>query len=114
LPTILYVYWYTTDLHRPTFADGGPLIYHAAADIYPVTTGTPPVSAPSDPPATITFQVAPAIGACGGAVAQTPHREGMIVALADGSCRTLAPNISPQTYWGAVTPNGGEVLGSDW
>ena len=47
-------------------------------------------------------------------IAQTPHSAGMLVALADGSVRTLAPSMSPATYWGAVTPNGGEALGSDW
>jgi hypothetical protein len=45
---------------------------------------------------------------------QTPHRIGMFVALLDGSVRRLAPGISPTTFWAAVTPAGGEVLGSDW
>jgi hypothetical protein len=38
----------------------------------------------------------------------------MIVALADGSVRTIHPGISPETFWAAVTPAGGEVLGADW
>ena len=38
----------------------------------------------------------------------------MFVALLDGSVRRLAPGISPTTFWAAVTPAGGEVLGSDW
>ena len=45
---------------------------------------------------------------------QTPHRIGMLVALVDGSVRQIAPGISPTTFWAAVTPAGGEVLGSDW
>ena len=62
----------------------------------------------------LTFQVAPKIADCNPAMAQTPHRSGMLVAMADGSVRTLGPNISPKTYWAAMTPAGGEVLGADW
>jgi prepilin-type N-terminal cleavage/methylation domain-containing protein len=60
-----------------------------------------------------TFQTRPLLADCDPAFAQTPHR-GMVTALADGSVRTLAPGISEATYWAAVTPAGGEVLGSDW
>jgi hypothetical protein len=45
---------------------------------------------------------------------QTPHAGGMLVALGDGSVRSVAPSISQYTFWSAVTPAGGEVLGSDW
>jgi len=45
---------------------------------------------------------------------QTPHRIGTLVALVAGSVRQIAPGISPTTFWAAVTPAGGEVLGSDW
>jgi hypothetical protein len=38
----------------------------------------------------------------------------MLVVLADGSVRTLHPSITPGTFWAAVTPAGGEVLGNDW
>jgi len=62
----------------------------------------------------LTFQVAPPVDKCGSAVAQTPHRSGMLTALMDGSVRTVAPGISYATYYGAVTPAGGEMLGSDW
>jgi type II secretory pathway pseudopilin PulG len=61
-----------------------------------------------------TFQVAPPIGTCSSPIAQTPHREGMLTALMDGSVKVLSPSISYATYWGAVTPAGGEVLGPDW
>ena len=69
---------------------------------------------PGNPVPNETFQVMPSLADCNPRVAQTPHANGMLVALADGSVRTLAPGISPATYWGAVTPNGGEVLGNDW
>lgn len=51
---------------------------------------------------------------CNNHLAQTPHSSGMIVGLGDGSVRTLAPSISSPTYWGSITPNGGEVAGDDW
>jgi hypothetical protein len=38
----------------------------------------------------------------------------MLVALADGSVRQLAPKIDEKIFWGAVTPAGGEFLGADW
>jgi type II secretory pathway pseudopilin PulG len=94
--------------HRPTFADKN------SGDIYPITKGKPPQSVGSRPDFNITFQAAPKLGECLSIVAQTPHRGGMIVALGDGSVRTLSPGMSATTYWGAVTPAGGEVLGADW
>jgi type II secretory pathway pseudopilin PulG len=102
--------------HRPTFADGGPLLnWQNEGDLYPVASGSPPTSEagcgrflfPN-----LTFQVVPLD--CGAASAQTPHRSGMQVALADGSVRTLAGSMSPAAYWGAVTPSAGEIPASDW
>jgi prepilin-type N-terminal cleavage/methylation domain-containing protein len=89
---------------RATFADDG--------DVRPVTQGLPPVSGPSI--GNFTFQVAPRVQDCDYELAQTPHQSGMLVGLADGSVRQLAPSISPAVYWGAVTPNRGEVLGEGW
>jgi hypothetical protein len=36
------------------------------------------------------------------------------VGLADGSVRSVGPNVTPATWWAAVTPNQGDNLGSDW
>jgi type II secretory pathway pseudopilin PulG len=60
------------------------------------------------------FQVQPRQGNCDPTRAATAHAGGIQVGLVDGSIRTLAPSISPDTWWAAVTPSGGEVLGSDW
>jgi prepilin-type N-terminal cleavage/methylation domain-containing protein len=60
------------------------------------------------------FQVQPTPGNCDPTRASTSHAGGMLVGLADGSVRTLAPSMSPDTWWAALTPSGGEVLGSDW
>jgi hypothetical protein len=32
----------------------------------------------------------------------------------DGSVRSLSAGTSEATFWGMVTPAGGEVLGWDW
>lgn len=109
---------------RPTFADGGPVIPvgPGSGDVYPVAGA---VTRPSRPGAT--FQVAPPLyqitpanfddpippGVCDDTIPQTPHRGGMLVALGDGSVRTVHPGVAPELFWGAVTPDGGEVLG-DW
>jgi hypothetical protein len=106
--------------HRATFADNGPLIWAAAPgiprsafrDAYPLTGGNAPTSSSSIPG--LTFQVAPKVSACDPRIAQTPYAGGMLAALADGSVRTLSAGMSEATYWAAVTPSGGEVLGADW
>lgn len=128
-------YWYGQPPlgRRASFADNGPILRNApvdynvtSADVYPVVQGNPPVAGPShqivgpsrpdDPPDRVLkpiltpFQVAPAVIDCHHMIPQTPHESGMIVGLMDGSVRTLAPGISPATFWGAVTPNGGEIL----
>jgi prepilin-type N-terminal cleavage/methylation domain-containing protein len=89
--------------HRATFADFG--------DWRPTEDGLPNVGQNVPVP---TFQTAPRIADCISLLAQTPHDNGMVVALGDGSVRILSPGMSPRTYWGAVTPDGGEVLGGDW
>jgi prepilin-type N-terminal cleavage/methylation domain-containing protein len=47
-------------------------------------------------------------------LATSPHTAVINAAMADGSVRSLAAGLSADTWWAAVTPNGGEVLGSDW
>jgi prepilin-type N-terminal cleavage/methylation domain-containing protein len=61
------------------------------------------------------FQIMPIMPIlCDPYVPQTPHSAGMLVALGDGSCRILGAGMSPATFWAAVTPAGGEILGDDW
>jgi type II secretory pathway pseudopilin PulG len=60
------------------------------------------------------FQTTPSQKDCDPALPQTPHPSGISVGIADGSVRTVAPTVSPQTWWAATTPDGGEVLGPDW
>ena len=91
---------------RPTFAD------QKLGDVYPVTGLNPPTSQGSV--AGLTFQIRPKISDCDPRLAQTPHSSGMLVALGDGSVRTLSPGMAATTYWAAVTPASGEVNGADW
>jgi prepilin-type N-terminal cleavage/methylation domain-containing protein len=114
-------------LHRATFADGGPILNgNTFNDVYPVkVNGVTKASRPG-----ATFQVAPRarattgllvvytpgvpapLGQCDPTIAQSPHRV-MLVAMGDGSVRSIAAGIDESIYWGAVTPAGGEVGGLD-
>jgi prepilin-type N-terminal cleavage/methylation domain-containing protein len=59
------------------------------------------------------FQIQP-LNNCNHFLASTPHSGGMVVAMGDGSSRTVSAGISGSTWWAACTPAGGDVLGSDW
>jgi prepilin-type N-terminal cleavage/methylation domain-containing protein len=83
--------WWSTDSPQPAFA------------VFSVGPGSK-------------FQVQPTPyqTACNPWLASTPHTGGMIVALGDASIRSLSSGISANTWWFAVTPDGGETLGNDW
>ncbi len=59
-------------------------------------------------------QIKPAVGYCDFQAPNTGHTGGMQAALCDGSVRTITPQVSQPTWQAANTPQGGEVLGSDW
>jgi hypothetical protein len=100
-------------LHRATFADPTMSPYDPTKDdVYPLRSGNPPTTMGSI--AYVTFQTRPAIEDCDPRIPQTPHRGGMLAALADGSVRVLSSDMSPSTFWAAVTPARGEALGDDW
>jgi hypothetical protein len=61
----------------------------------------------------VAYQVVPPADAASAALPQGYNPRGIQVALADGSTRTLR-GCSAKTFYEACTPNGGEVLGSDW
>jgi hypothetical protein len=52
-------------------------------------------------------------GGCDRRLPSTSHNV-MVVCLADGSVRAVSQGVSPHTWWSAITPSGGETLGSDW
>jgi prepilin-type N-terminal cleavage/methylation domain-containing protein len=115
-------------LRRATFADGGPILDgNTHDDVYPIPG--PGGTQPSVPG--MTFQVAPKFGGsnglmteydgpvplvpgyCDPRVPQTPHIGGMLVAMGDGSVRTISPNVAVSVFWAAVTPAGGEATSLD-
>jgi len=122
--TILYAEKYALCSSTSMALDGGSLW---AYSVFPGVNLPPPMNPPPKPfrpafavadaigPGSI-FQVQPSpfLGNCDPTRAATAHAGGMLVGLADGSVRTLAPSLSGDTWWAAVTPSGGEVLGSDW
>jgi prepilin-type N-terminal cleavage/methylation domain-containing protein/prepilin-type processing-associated H-X9-DG protein len=85
------------------YPDWGPIVYD-------------PNFEPTGPAAF--FQVQPRVGCGGGCGAgnlpNTGHTGGIMVAMFDGSVHLAAQGVSPNTWWSAVTPNGGDVLGPDW
>lgn len=98
---------------RASFADP------ASGDVYPVVQGFPPVAVPQmsifAPKYTSrTFQVRPALDDCDPTVPNSPHAEGLTVALADGSIRLLTARTHESTFWALVTPDGGEVIAGEW
>jgi hypothetical protein len=98
--------------HRPTFADGGPILGgRTEDDVYPVTTGFPPVTRPSRPGAT--FQLRPTPESCDPKLPQAHFPSGLLTGMGDGSVRTVRPGVSPEVFWGSVTPAGGEVAALD-
>ena len=51
---------------------------------------------------------------CNPTLASSPHTGGMNVGLGDGSVKFCAQGMSTTTFWYAMTPQGGELLGPDW
>ena len=49
-----------------------------------------------------------------GCRATSPHTGAINAALGDGSVRAISPGVTGGTFYAACTPQGGEVLGSDW
>jgi prepilin-type processing-associated H-X9-DG protein len=90
---------------------------------YSGTFGYDPADAnPTRPYRLALFQTQPDPGKCDPSLAQSPHKGGINVAMADGSCRFVASTISPKT-WAAVltpypikglSPPKGDVPGDDW
>ena len=58
-----------------------------------------------------TFQSAPKLADCDPTLPQTPHSGGMLVLHFDGSVHSVYPSVNPSVFWGAVTRDGGEVIG---
>jgi prepilin-type N-terminal cleavage/methylation domain-containing protein len=100
--------WPWAPLQPPNFAQGGSVQGRPPpGDYYPITRGNPPVSVAAEGR---TFQVLPSIADCDPRLPNASSSRGLQVGIADGSVRILSPAVSPQLFWGMVTPSGGEVL----
>lgn len=60
-----------------------------------------------------TFQVRPPVEGCDGRLPQALFESGLMVAMLDGSVKTIRPSVQTATFWALVTPAGGEVPG-EW
>ena len=100
----------------PLRTDDGVVTSSTAKPILVLSTSGAAIAPPTGPngKVIVPFQVAPSAADCDPRVPQTPHSGGMLLALCDGSVRTIAPSISQYSFWAACTPAGGEILGSDW
>jgi prepilin-type N-terminal cleavage/methylation domain-containing protein len=117
----------------PAFRDGGTAWAYCASPLFPWQP--PPMNLPPQafgpgfairafvargapnaigPGSKFQVQPTPFLGNCDPTRASTAHTGGILVGLADGSVRTLSQGMSGTTWWAAVTPSGGEVLGPDW
>jgi prepilin-type N-terminal cleavage/methylation domain-containing protein/prepilin-type processing-associated H-X9-DG protein len=104
--------FYTDKLARCSY---GNYTYNYWPDWGPIISS----SQEGDPtgPASI-FQVQPpapgGVGNCDGGRASSWHTGGINVSMGDGSVRFVSAGLSATTWWSALTPSGGEVLGNDW
>jgi prepilin-type N-terminal cleavage/methylation domain-containing protein len=103
----LWDWWLPQSSVTPAYLNGGLGHHYYPYFAVPTVNGIP-VGPPS------LFQVQPSMGNCDASRASTGHTGGMQVALADASVRTLSSGMSGTTWWAAVTPAGGELLGTDW
>jgi prepilin-type N-terminal cleavage/methylation domain-containing protein len=88
---------------RATFGDRG------FGDIVPITIGaTTRASIPGH-----TFQSRPRPFDADARLAQSPYAGGLLVAMFDGSIRTLRSGIAEDVYWGLMTRNVGEMVSPD-
>lgn len=51
---------------------------------------------------------------CNGGLSSSGHTGGINAAMGDGHVRFVAQGISPYSWWTAMTPNAGDLLGPDW
>jgi type II secretory pathway pseudopilin PulG len=89
---------------RATFADQAMGDVYALKDVGGTRTSVPGM----------TFQSRPAVASCDPRLAQSPHDGCLLAAMGDCSVKMVSSAVSNSTFWGAVTPDGGDALGADW
>jgi prepilin-type N-terminal cleavage/methylation domain-containing protein/prepilin-type processing-associated H-X9-DG protein len=74
----------------------------------------PPYRAVYPPGPQITPRMKGSVAICNGGISSSPHTGGINVGMGDGSVRLVAQGVSTRTWWFALTPNNGDILGPDW
>jgi len=93
---------------RPTFADNDLVtVNERCEDYYPITSGSPPVSRAQGHK---TFQVRASKVDCDPRLPNGLSHRGIMTGMADGSVRIFRQGTDPTIFWGAVTPDQGEVI----
>lgn len=99
LVTNLFPFDYTGD--TSTFANANHF------EVYPITRGNPVVTTASIPG--LTFQQTPRFEESDGRQVQSTQFNGLLVAMFDGSVRTINHHVSESAFWSLVTRAGGEA-----
>jgi prepilin-type N-terminal cleavage/methylation domain-containing protein len=108
-----YNYSFTATYQSPNSHANPPIPY--TYDATSTTTSYPYFTPYSyDAGRQVPFQVQPRPDNCYTNGAQATTSGGLVVGLCDGSVRIVSPSISLTTWYAAFSPQGGEVLGSDW
>ena len=97
----------TPSARRATFAD-----FPDFDDVHPVTEvhNGVAVTVGNQP---LTFQVRPTKAECNPRVPQSSLPGGILAGMLDGSVKFVRPGVSPEVFWGSVTPAGGEAVTLD-
>jgi prepilin-type N-terminal cleavage/methylation domain-containing protein len=95
--------------------------FYPSSDEYDSSEFHPPrcsvrknTSPPTFFPPTATPQMTPLVPACNPSNLQAMDAAGTLVCMGDGSVRLVTPSISGTTWYAALFPHDGMVLGSDW
>ena len=60
------------------------------------------------------FQIQPTQRQCNLYIPNSGHASNIMICLGDASARPVSTSVGADTWWAAVTPNGGDTLGNDW
>jgi prepilin-type N-terminal cleavage/methylation domain-containing protein len=99
-----YNYW--ADWGPIIASTGAPNNWNSSSGGYwnpqPQGTAAYPIISPTPP------------GSQSSCVASTGHTAVILVGMGDASVRAVAQGVSPTTWWYALTPANGDLLGPDW
>lgn len=80
----------------------------------PIISSSQDCSQPSGAAAMFQINCMGSVSNCDGNRASSSHKTVILAAMGDGSVRTVGSSVNPTTWWAAMTPSSGDVLGSNW